>query len=39
MDPIEEIYEEINNDVDIKPIEDIVFGEFKEVKKSKKKKK
>ena len=31
-DTVEEIYEEINNDyIDIKPIEDIVFGEFKEV--------
>ena len=39
-DTVEEIYEEINNDyIDIKPIEDIVFGEFKEVKKTKKKKK
>ena len=36
-DTVEEIYEEINNDyIDIKPIEDIVFGEFQPVKKKKK---
>jgi len=39
-DTVEEIYEEINNDyIDIKPIEDIVYGEFQPVKKAKKKKK
>ena len=39
-DTVEEIYEEINNDyIDIKPIEDIVFGEFQSVKEAKKKKK